>query len=226
MTFGKIGARKMMHAAWINPYVKDGLIAMWDGEWNAGPGEHDATATTWKDLVGSTDFSLTDAGSWSADSLLCTGTRAAATATRISSYVTAEAVFLNRSSSGMVFAAFSRGKAFVSYDTEMYLSTYYKSGSFSNSRNLRQAVCAIYADSSGTAVPQSFFHNGLVGTVVGGALDYNITDGIMLVGGQSEAGDTRALSGEVCALRLYSRALTADEVAANYDVDKRRFSIA
>ena len=27
---------------WTNPYVTDGLVAMWDGEWNAGGGVHDA----------------------------------------------------------------------------------------------------------------------------------------------------------------------------------------
>ena len=37
---------------WTNPYVTDGLIAMWDGEWNAGGGVHDPNATAWKDLVG------------------------------------------------------------------------------------------------------------------------------------------------------------------------------
>lgn len=34
-----------------NPYVTDGLLAMWDGEWNAGFGVHDANATTWLELV-------------------------------------------------------------------------------------------------------------------------------------------------------------------------------
>ena len=38
-------------------YVQDGLVAMWDGIENAGWGEHDATATTWKDLVGNMDCS-------------------------------------------------------------------------------------------------------------------------------------------------------------------------
>ena len=38
MTLGKIGAKKMMNTAWINPYVKDGLVAMWDGIWNVGGG--------------------------------------------------------------------------------------------------------------------------------------------------------------------------------------------
>lgn len=37
---------------WTNPYVTDGLIAMWDGEWNAGGGVHDPNATTWSDLSG------------------------------------------------------------------------------------------------------------------------------------------------------------------------------
>lgn len=40
MRFGKIGARSMMYQ-WKNPYITDGLVAMWDGEWNAGGGVHD-----------------------------------------------------------------------------------------------------------------------------------------------------------------------------------------
>ena len=43
---------------WTNPYVTDGLVAMWDGEWNAGGGIHDANATTWKDLIGNNDLTL------------------------------------------------------------------------------------------------------------------------------------------------------------------------
>ena len=35
-----------------NPYITDGLVAMWDGEWNAGIGIHDDNAIVWKDLVG------------------------------------------------------------------------------------------------------------------------------------------------------------------------------
>ena len=41
-------------------YVQNGLIAMWDGEWNAGLGIHDDSATIWKDLVGSRDFIIRD----------------------------------------------------------------------------------------------------------------------------------------------------------------------
>lgn len=40
-------------------YVKEGLVAMWDGEENAGFGIHDQYATTWKDLAGNCDLSAT-----------------------------------------------------------------------------------------------------------------------------------------------------------------------
>ena len=33
-----------------NPYVTDGLVLYYDGEWNAGFGVHDSSATVWKDL--------------------------------------------------------------------------------------------------------------------------------------------------------------------------------
>lgn len=34
------------------PYVTNGLIAYWDGAWNAGLGVHDSSATNWVDLSG------------------------------------------------------------------------------------------------------------------------------------------------------------------------------
>ena len=49
---------------WKNPYVTDGLIAMWDGEWNAGGGRHDPNSTVWKDLVGGRDMTLASLGSF------------------------------------------------------------------------------------------------------------------------------------------------------------------
>lgn len=33
------------------PYVTDGLLAMWDAEWNVGIGEHESTPMVWKNLV-------------------------------------------------------------------------------------------------------------------------------------------------------------------------------
>ena len=49
-----IGMRNLMIAGgggWQNPYVTDGLVAMWDGEWNAGPGAHDASSQYISSLI-------------------------------------------------------------------------------------------------------------------------------------------------------------------------------
>lgn len=43
-----------------NPYVTDGLVAMWDGEWNVGFWQHDENAAIWKDLVGTEDLVSTN----------------------------------------------------------------------------------------------------------------------------------------------------------------------
>ena len=37
---------------WVNPYITDGLVQMWDGIWNVGGGKHSDTTTVWVDLVG------------------------------------------------------------------------------------------------------------------------------------------------------------------------------
>ena len=44
---------KSQDAAIENPYITDGLVTMWDGEWNVGLGKHSDTATVWKDLISS-----------------------------------------------------------------------------------------------------------------------------------------------------------------------------
>lgn len=40
-----------------NPYITDGLIAMFDAEWNVGLGKHEESPESWKDLVGNITLS-------------------------------------------------------------------------------------------------------------------------------------------------------------------------
>ena len=48
--------------AFKNPYITDGLVAMWDGEWNAGFGVHDEETEIWHDLIGNHHGIVTDGG--------------------------------------------------------------------------------------------------------------------------------------------------------------------
>ena len=50
----------MLSGGWKNPYITDGLVAMWDGEWNAGPGKHD-TSRNIVNLATGKAYSLDDA---------------------------------------------------------------------------------------------------------------------------------------------------------------------
>lgn len=45
-------------------YARNGLVAWWDGIWNAGIGVHDSNAASWVDLVDGTAYALVDTGSW------------------------------------------------------------------------------------------------------------------------------------------------------------------
>lgn len=57
---GFINSRAILPPPTARDYVQDGLIAMWDGIENAGWGVHDASARTWKNLVGDIDLPLDD----------------------------------------------------------------------------------------------------------------------------------------------------------------------
>lgn len=73
-----LGARQFFErrggGGWQNPYVTDGLVAMWDGEWNAGGGVHDSTITDWVDLTGNGKSFHADAPIWSDNHCTCDGT--------------------------------------------------------------------------------------------------------------------------------------------------------
>ena len=69
MTFGKTRCDYMIyHPPTASNYVRDGLIAMWDGIENVGFGVHDESATSWKDLAGDRDATLIG-GAWDVDCL-------------------------------------------------------------------------------------------------------------------------------------------------------------
>ena len=48
-------------------YVRNGLIAQWDGVDNAGVGVHAPGAKVWKDLAGNYDLTLLPKGAWSGE---------------------------------------------------------------------------------------------------------------------------------------------------------------
>ena len=221
---------------WVNPYVTDGLVAMWDGEWNAGGGTHDDTATTWKDLIGNIDatainspiflykYTDTSNGYWSLPSSVREIVEAQS--------LTAEVVFrasdkstYNQGIVGMgsgrslwLFFGIPPSSASVTLSWQVRGSTIrvlYGGGPFytdthSSSLVVDNSVCNAYLDSTLCTISPDISAGSITSTS-----DFFIG----MITGYSN------FYGKIYCVRIYSRALTAAEIAHNYTIDKLRFNL-
>ena len=202
-------------------YVQDGLIAMLDGIENAGWETHDATATVWKDLSGNghdVDVDLTQA-SWEDGFLKVTGT----TCTRdeeITNIATLEVLF--RESSGFSYPN-NKGPFFVLGESKGPCCLWYghvAGGASINTRiSSNNAVSkSILASRSYTYSPWSYYVNGEKMPL------YNPPSTLAdAVGCKATAVGGKPI--EIYHVRAYSRALTAEQIAVNYAIDKARFGL-
>lgn len=223
---------------WKNPYVTDGLIAMWDGEWNGGVGgTHDATIAKWKDLIGGLEFDNYGSGiSFQSDCVKIEGN---------SSYLKRESSFVkplilgNGDSAYFTIelcadpaaAAFS-DVSFAEWikisDTQLkiyggnngrYTTFWYSKGTLQYYENYNANRRTIAVVSNGTQ--SSIYTNGTYANAANNGSSIRWVDEWKLGGGK-----TAYWSGNIYAHRVYNRALTAAEIAANYAVDAQRFPLS
>ena len=222
---------------WKNPYITDGLVAMWDGEWNVGPGKHDSTSTEWIDLIGGKTFSWSDNEAIFSNNhlLLVNGNKSNKTLSRIylpisnttnmtfecvldfewkfsDSYANLQYPYLYNG----VTLPFSSGKA-IGMRTQFYRTTY----RFSN---------GLFADNNTTScsftgavitAPSSAFFNGqqCVFPSVVSSTNTQTPNGYFYLNRTART-DVR----HYC-IRIYNKQLSLDEVMHNYLVDKERFGL-
>lgn len=218
---------------WTNPYVTDGLVALWDGIWNVAGGRHESDATTWVDLVGGATASLANAtvhDSYvsipryktvvlSSSALeIDTGSLEILT----SAYnVTRSVIILNGSSYQRYIAARDSSTTTSSrliinapYGTGNTTAYNYGSTAYYNLANVHlYAMCGKYATS---------------GTSRGFWVDNQAIGFSAYAPASKTRASTAMLGGEqnVRCIRIYNRTLTATERAANYAVDRARFNLS
>lgn len=211
------------------------LIAMWDGIENAGWGVHDPNATTWKDLSGNgEDITLRSGAYWSLD-CLCQDTQHGSFGSwhqALDGYRQIEGVFRNDSPTD---AGGTNGRVclvsfhnYAPYDFQFGIYQGLRFGNYVGNAPIlpmntiyeKMAFSFAINDAVSQPAPIAAYKNGLLSQAVGVA--YYGASGTGLGGGANNA---RAMSGAVFNLRLYSRNLTAAEIAANYAVDKARFGL-
>ena len=245
-----IGAR---NGAWAKSgytakdYVQDGLIAMWDGIENAGWGVHDVNATTWVDLTGNgwdAELNTQMAGRASfgencfiAAPLDRDGTTAArAGKGTLTDYKTLEIVY-SHNFKGIyeILNVGSENRGFYGTGRIVQFGTQHGENRW---RLIRTDLG--YTDEDYLGVPYhaacTYVDSAKIGFLNGAPVaptDYAAGTGYVqgdCIGFFGEGRKTRwvkdyGASGSIYCLRIYNRALTAEEIAANYAIDKARFNL-
>ena len=219
---------------WSNPYVTDGLIAMWDGIWNVGGGVHDAGSSVWKDLVGSNDMSLSASGiTFGQDSIVCEQGGYAAMADSIPSFMTMEAVLSFDSSGGgrIAFSPIFTQSGYYNDDRWIAMRgngtvNFCGNGKFIEGFGigLARSVSCTYlsAQASYDNDVTLVFLDGLQTPISNTTGGYGF--GVPRCNGVSPQ-SSYYFAGKIHNVRLYSRALDSDEIESNYLVDKERFGL-
>lgn len=237
--FGKRGG------GWTNPYITDGLVAMWDGEWNAGGGVHDATHEGLTDLSGNgSDLVFASwLGHEVGENYIVFPTTGAVHATVLntsainaaydSKLVYAECVTFNNT--GNAGNLFTIGGGDQNHGFALVPRSY----SESRTGYLHKVGNGVALSSLPSTTPNGVYQHTLLysGTTASATMNgqyptdvfdiefwQRVNDNIV-VGARPNYTSGSRFAGRLYSLRIYSRALTSAEIAANYAVDKARFNL-
>ena len=211
-------------------YVQSGLVAMWDGIENAGGGVHDPAATVWKDLVGNHDIVVSP--TWtetefddSARSLraLIDGDDLPRDAITIE-FVVRCPNFANNAFVVDCCDHVTNGIGAFTSSLEspfgIRCSARKSAWTYSVTKKADEnymSFCSVQSDQNGSALYSdgAFFHSfGGMGTPIT----------IWCIGGSATSAYNN-FRGYISSIRWYNRRLSADEIAANYAIDKERFGL-
>ena len=206
-------------------YVQDGLIAMWDGIENAGWGTHDPNATVWKDLCGDVDLLCSTGAYWDSDALWRNDRGMFASNATLISPDTIEACidFSSEQDNGQgrCIVATSNSRACMGWRLSgiRTADTLYQHDS--GDLDFLVARCTIAM----TWARNAAYKNGIPLSLQSSSGNWNLNNGVQIGMRNNSTNYTTACLGGFHCIRLYSRALTAAEIAANYAVDKARFNL-
>lgn len=233
-------------SGWVNPYITDGLVAMWDGEWNAGGGKHDANATEWANLVDSNNnlrykYSA-DTPIWGDNCVIGDGVNRTLTADNPVlglNAMSVEVVLGKSTASGNSWAVMARDRASSDFGwwqyatstsscTMTFSSAYFTAAAVEDAGTL--SYCAEFFPGEERTTGNTFANGALLKNLT---FRNQSTNNMVLGIGQPEITMGGALpwnvncpfKGTLYNVRLYSRALTAEEVAHNYAIDQERFGL-
>lgn len=241
-TFGKIGAKSMLeHRNFARDYIQDGLSSMWDGIENAGWNQHDSNATVWKDLVGSND--LTNHGCVVTGNSMNSSSRYTYLSTSVS--VNMPNAFTTELSLSKWTITTGHELIFLAlpYINNGSGARYYFRADNTSTPKFIYQCGTTYSDRKVTNILVSAYTHVTMTMVCSGANKYLYLNGVsvnsatrtltgewasrgIFIASTASTGSAEYLIASYHAARLYNRALSADEIAHNYAIDKARFNLS
>lgn len=237
IAFGK-GAKGLS----AKDYIQDGLVAMWDGIENAGWGVHDANATVWTELITNTKSAKFDtAFKWEKDCLNTKGgTKSSNSLAPVNimtdrapgTAYTIEVIVKDYVSTGATRNLFS-----VSNSTAISLSTYLRNNIEQINAYFNNGSYFYYGTNSSSALegshtftmvcdgktPKVYIDGVYVAPKAGGLIGALAPNANSLV---YFAWNNPSLHSEkYCRIACYKSALSAEEVAYHYRIDRARFNL-
>ena len=206
-----------------NAYIQDGLIAQWDGIENAGAGQHNASATTWKDLKGEDNLTLTKVTFGENCATFASGKAIGAQKYTLENGLAFEFYAKPTEAASGDMLSFQSSSASSGFNFFGYSSQYrpYDGSKASFAKDETAGMSVVVSENG---LSHSFYKNGSYVE----AKSYTscaYKDLFVSLGVLRNLTSSRTLwKGSMYSVRIYNRALTADEVAKNALVDRLRFS--
>lgn len=223
-------------------YIRNGLVAIWDGIENAGWGTHSDSIITWYDNVSNQPATIptnSDVYTWESDGLKRVGTKGMVFSTSgikqtdNSDAYTLEFVFwapnatYGNSAKGFLYS--SNNQVRLTFQDNNTLNIIIDSASYPSSGLTAPILQPHHYAWVKTSTPNGTRYDAAVyvdaiskgGNVVAGTSFTSGGINVFRVFNDWENETTM----KMYALRLYNRALTADEIAYNYMIDKVRFNL-
>ena len=250
----QIASRVSMWSGVRTPTAKDYVcnLALWDGIENEAWGTHDARATVWKDLIGGYACPISSNASVLAD-CLATASSQNLSAQKLkvpqalANAINADVLTIEFVGSLRCGSTNGDGIAAVFLNSSVRPLTVYAVSTVSGTaRRIRGALLATSGNVAGPSTEIArrnnvrrfslsiVFNSGTMTTYLNGASlgsfayppsqTASATTNMDLTLMYSPSGGNY-FDGEACGLRFSSRVLTADEIAANYEIDKERFNL-
>lgn len=224
---------------WTNPYATDGLVAMWDGEWNAGGGEH-KTTLPWVDCVNGWEMAIvqnSSSPSFSATvDTMCLRLAGAYASNATAFSSTLKALCASNPLTieiGYTMPTDKLGtRGYICYNIwnnlgyDLYidpplggLERTSHNGDFKEMATLRTRAFVFDGTTKTAYLNGTQWASATVGAASG---SIGASESLL---GLDNSGSDFGFYGDVYFIRIYSRALTAAEIAANYAIDAQRFGL-